>query len=64
MEIKNVALCFVVKFLWTIVRHRLSLISMDNVLTLGRVVLISILINGYDIDFARWIRTKIHQRAF
>lgn len=37
---------------------------MDNILTWDRENLISILIVGYDINFARCIQTKIHIRVF
>lgn len=45
-------------------RHRLSHISVDNVLTWDQAVLISSLTNGYDIIFARWIQDDIHEWAF
>lgn len=45
-------------------RHQLSLKSVANMLTWDRVLLINILILGYDINFARWIWDVIHKRTF
>lgn len=63
-KIKNALPQFTILFWWTIVRNHLSLTSMDNMFTWARVVLLSILIAAYDIDFARWIRDETHYREF
>lgn len=46
------------------VRNRVSLTFLDNILTLNSVALISILIVCYDIYFARLIQVEFHMREF
>lgn len=64
MEIKKSLLNFIVKFWWNIIRHKLSLTTIDNVIILDQAVLIISLKAGYDVDLARWIKTKIYERVF
>lgn len=64
MEIKKSLLKFIVKFWWNIIRHKLSLTTIDNVIILDQAVLIISLKAGYDVDLARWIKTKIYERVF
>lgn len=63
-EIKKASLHFKIKFWSTVVKHHLSMMSVYQILTWDREMLISNFIDGYDIDFARWIQTAIHKRAF
>lgn len=62
--IKKSLLHITVKFWWTVVKHRLTQTSIDNVFTWDQVVLIVSLIDGYDNDFFWWIRDKIQKRKF
>lgn len=38
--------------------------KVDNALILDQVVLVSIIIAGYDIVFTKWIQQEIHERFF
>ena len=52
--IKKGNLTFTAKFLWLIVRHCLSPVAADNIVTWDRAVLMAAMIAGFEVDFA-WL---------
>lgn len=60
--IKKANLTFAAKFIWLVVRHRLSLTAFDNILTWDRVVLVATIVSGFEIDFARSLISVIYMR--
>ena len=62
--IKKANLTLTVKFLWLIVRHCLSPIGADNIVTWDRAVLMAVMIAGFEVDFAWLLQAVMHERAF
>ena len=62
--IKKANLTFTAKFLWLIVRHCLSPIAGDNIVTWDRAVLMAVMIAGFEVDFAWLLQAVMHERAF
>ena len=62
--IKKANLTFTFKFFWFLVRHRLSLMAPNNILTLDRAVLVATFMVGLEIDFAKLFISVIHVRSF
>ena len=56
-------LTFTVKFLWLLVRHCLSPIAADNIVTWDRAVLMAAMIAGLEVDFAWLLQAVMHERA-
>ena len=61
--IKKANLTFTTKFLWLLVRHCLSPIVADNIVTWDRAVLMA-MIAGFEVDFARILQEVMHEREF
>lgn len=57
------SLSFKAKAWWKLVHHRLSPTYWDNVLRSDQTALIASIINGYEMDVAKWIARKIYDRA-
>uniref|UniRef100_M1DWY2 Integrase core domain containing protein n=1 Tax=Solanum tuberosum TaxID=4113 RepID=M1DWY2_SOLTU len=64
LGIRKATLNFVAKFFWLLVRNRVSPTKADNQLTWDRSVMVAALVEGVEIDFARMLLAKIHERAF
>ena len=62
--IKKAYQTFMVKFLWFIVRHCVSPIAADNIVTWDRAVLIAAMIAGFEADFSWLLQAVMHERAF
>ena len=62
--IRKANLTFMAKFLWLIVRHCLSPTTADNIVTWDRVVLMTAMIVGFEVDFAWLLQTVMHERDF
>ena len=62
--IKKANLTLTVKFLWLIVRHCLSPIAADNIVTWDRAVLMAAMIAGFEMDFAWLLQAVMHKRDF
>ena len=71
--IKKANLTFTVKFLWLIVHHCLSPITVDNclspitvdnIVTWDRAVLMVAMIVGFEMDFAWLLQAVMHERDF
>ena len=52
--INKANLTFTTKILWLIVRHHISPIAANSIITWNRAVLISAMIAGFEVDFA-WL---------
>ena len=63
-SIKKAKLTFTTKFLWLIVRHCVSPIAADNIVTWDRAVLIAAMIAGFEADFSWLLQAVMHERAF
>uniref|UniRef100_M1DVC0 Integrase core domain containing protein n=1 Tax=Solanum tuberosum TaxID=4113 RepID=M1DVC0_SOLTU len=64
LGIRRATLNFVAKFLWLLVRNRVSPTKADNQVTWDRAVMGATLVEGVEIDFARMLLGEIHERAF
>uniref|UniRef100_M1DUI3 Integrase core domain containing protein n=1 Tax=Solanum tuberosum TaxID=4113 RepID=M1DUI3_SOLTU len=64
LGIRNATLTFVAKFLWLLVRNRVSLTKADNYVTWDRAFMVAALVAGVEINFARMLLAEIHERAF
>ena len=62
--IKKDNLTFTAKFLWLIVRHCLSPMVANNIVTWDRAVLIAAMIVGFEVDFAWLLHAVMHERDF
>lgn len=62
--INKETLTFAAKFYWLLIRYRLFLMALDNVLSWEGSDLIDSMMVGYDIDFAAILRHEIHDRVF
>ena len=62
--IKKGNLTFTAKFLWLIVRHCLSPVAADNIVTWDRAVLMAAMIAGFEVDYLWLLQAVLHERAF
>ena len=62
--IKKAHLTFTAKFLCLIIRHCLSPMAADNIVTWDRAVLMAAMIAGFEVDFAWPLQAVMHERAF
>ena len=61
LGIRKTTLNFASKFLWLLVRNRVSRTKVDNQFTWDRAVMIAALVVGVKIDFARILLAEIHE---
>uniref|UniRef100_M1DYZ9 Integrase core domain containing protein n=1 Tax=Solanum tuberosum TaxID=4113 RepID=M1DYZ9_SOLTU len=64
MSIKKATLTSVAKFLWLLVRNRISPTKADNALTWDRAVMVATFVAGFEINFTRMLILEIHERVF
>lgn len=57
-------LTLVVNFFWLLVGNEMSPTKDKNLVTWDREIMVVVLVTENEIDFARMILTKIHERAF
>ncbi|TMX03847.1 hypothetical protein EJD97_013573 [Solanum chilense] len=63
-SIKKANLTFTAKFMWLIVRHCLSPIGADNIVTWDHPVLMAAMIAGFKVDFAWLLHAVMYEKAF
>uniref|UniRef100_M1C927 Integrase core domain containing protein n=1 Tax=Solanum tuberosum TaxID=4113 RepID=M1C927_SOLTU len=64
LGIKKAILSFLGIFFWLLVWYRMSPAQADNVLTWDRAVMVAAKVAGMEMDLARMLIAKIHERAF
>lgn len=64
MIIKKGTLTFVAKFFLMLVQNRISPTNVENTLTWNRVLMVAVLVAGFEIDFSCILITEINQRYF
>lgn len=62
--IKKENFTFASMFFWTLVRQHLSPMTLDNILTCDRAVLVEALVDGLKVDFARLMISVIYEGDF
>ncbi|TMW96937.1 hypothetical protein EJD97_006518 [Solanum chilense] len=60
--IKKANLTFTAKFLWLIIRHYMSLMVADNIVTWDHAVLMAAMIVGFEVDFVWLLQEVMHER--
>uniref|UniRef100_M1DNE5 Integrase core domain containing protein n=1 Tax=Solanum tuberosum TaxID=4113 RepID=M1DNE5_SOLTU len=64
LGIRKATFNFVAKFIWLLVRNRVSPTKADNQVSWDRAVMVAALVAGVEIDFAHMLLVEIHERAF
>ena len=62
--IRKANLTFMAKFLWLIVRHCLSPTAADNIVKWNSVVLMAVMIGGFEVEFGWLLQAVMNKRAF
>ena len=62
--IKKGNLTITAKFLWLIVRHCLSPMTTDNIVTWDRAILMAVMIARFEVEFSWFLQAVMHERAF